>query len=118
MNNQVLTRSAIVSTILQVVMVLVNHYAPALAGPMLAPIGGTGIGLVAGVLYGLWAKGGTLGQNAAGGAAAGVVGGVLGSLLSMGLGDVPAATVGVAGVSTAVSGAIGGAIGRMFGQKS
>lgn len=117
MNNPVFTKSAIVSTILQVIMVLVNHYAPGLAGPNLAPIGGTGIGLIAGVLYGIWAKGGAMGQNAAGGAAAGAAGGVLGALVSMGLGDVPAATVGVAGVSTAVSGAIGGVIGRMFGAK-
>ena len=41
MNTQALTKSAIVSTILQVIMVLVNHYAPSLAGPMLAPVGGT-----------------------------------------------------------------------------
>lgn len=117
MNSQVFTKSAVISTILQVLMVLLNHYAPQLAGPMLAPIGGTGIGLVAGILYGMWAKSGTMGQNAGGGAAAGAAGGVLGSILSMALGDVPAATIAVAGGSTAVSGAIGGVIGRMFGTK-
>lgn len=118
MNNQAFTRSAIVSTIVQVIMVLVNHYAPTLFGPMLPPLGGTAIGAAAGVVYGLWAKGGTMAQNAAGGAAAGATGGVLGSLLSMGLSDVPASTVAVAGVSTAVSGAIGGVVGRMVGKKS
>ena len=118
MNNQALTRSAIVSTILQVIMVLVNHYAPNLAGPQLAPIGGTSIGAAAGVLYGLWAKGGAAPQNAGGGAAAGAIGGILGSALSMGLGDVPMSTIAVAGGSTAVAGAIGGIIGRMFGNRA
>jgi len=117
MNSQVFTRSAIISTILQVIMVLVNHYAPNLAGPMLAPIGGTGIGAAAGVIYGLMAKGGTMGQNALGGAAAGATGGVLGSILSMALGYVPASTIAVAGGSTLVSGAIGGVVGRIFGAK-
>src|SRR5258706_42364 len=97
MNTQVLTRSAIVSTILQVLMVLVNHYAPGLVGPMLAPVGGTAIGALAGLMYSRNAAGGTAGQGAAGGAAAGAIGGVLGSLLSMGLGDVPLSTVAVAG---------------------
>ena len=45
MNRPALTRSAIISTILQVIMVLVNHYAPTLAGPMLAPVGGTAMKL-------------------------------------------------------------------------
>ena len=118
MNSQVFTKSAIVSTIVQVIMVLVNHYAPTLFGPMLPPLGGTGIGAAAGVIYGLWAKGGTIGQNALGGAAAGATGGILGAILSMALGDVPVSTIAVAGGSTAVAGAIGGVIGRMFGKKS
>ncbi len=117
MNSQALTKSAIVSTILQVIMVLVNHYAPTLAGPNLAPIGGTAIGAVGGLAYGMFAKGGSMGQNAGGGAAAGAIGGVLGSLLSMGMGDVPLMTVAIAGGSTLVSGAIGGILGKMFGAR-
>lgn len=117
MNTQILTKSAIISTILQVIMVLVNHYAPTLGGPNLAPIAGTSIGAAAGVLYGLWAAGGPVGPSAIGGAAAGAIGGILGSILSMALGDVPATTVAIAGGSTAVAGAIGGVVGRMFGSK-
>jgi hypothetical protein len=117
MNTQALTKSAIVSTVLQVIMVLVNHYAPGLAGPNLAPIGGTAIGAVGGLVYGILAKGGNNGQNAGGGAAAGAIGGVLGSVLSMAMGDVPASTVAIAGGSTAVSGAIGGILGKMFSQR-
>ena len=118
MNNQALTKSAIISTILQVIMVLVNHYAPTLAGPNLAPIGGTAIGAIGGLCYGMLARGGTTAQNAGGGAAAGAIGGVLGSLLSMGMGDVPLMTVAIAGGSTLVSGAIGGVLGKMFGNRS
>ena len=118
MDNQALTRSAIGSTILQVIMVLVNHYAPGLAGPQLAPIGGTAIGAIGGLLYGMLAKAGSQGQNAAGGAASGAIGGILGSALSMGLGDVPASTIAIAGGSTAVAGAIGGVLGKMFGTRS
>ena len=118
MNNQALRKSAIISTILQVFMVLVNHYAPTLAGPMLAPVGGTAIGAIAGVIYARRAQGGTVGQNAAGGAAAGAIGGVLGSVLSLGLGDVPLMTVAVAGVSTLVAGAIGGVLVRMLGNRT
>ncbi|HEX7918773.1 MAG TPA: hypothetical protein VF454_05175, partial [Gemmatimonadales bacterium] len=87
MNTQALTKSAIVSTILQVIMVLVNHYAPGLAGPNLAPIGGTAIGGIGGLVYGMLAKSAQTPQNAGGGAAAGAIGGILGSVLSMGLGD-------------------------------
>jgi hypothetical protein len=118
MDNQALTRSAIGSTVLQVIMVLVNHYAPGLAGPNLAPIGGTAIGAVGGLLYGMLAKGGPTGQNATGGAASGAIGGILGSALSMGLGDVPASTIAIAGGSTAVAGAIGGVLGKMFGERT
>ena len=118
MNSQALTKAAIISTILQVIMVLVNHYAPTLAGPMLAPVGGTAIGAIVGVIYAMQAREGTAGQNAAGGGAAGAIGGVLGSVLSLGLGDVPLMTVAVAGGSTLVAGAIGGVLGRMFGSRS
>lgn len=117
MNTQALTKSAIVSTILQVIMVLVNHYAPGIGGQNLAPVGGTAIGAIGGFVYSMLAKGGSQGQAAGGGAAAGAIGGVLGSVLSMGLGDVPASTIGVAGGSTLVSGAIGGILGKMFGAR-
>lgn len=116
-NQQALTKSAIASTLLQVAMVLVNHFAPTLFGPNLPAIGGTAIGGVAGIIYGMLANSAAPGPNAGGGAAAGAIGGVLGSALSMAMGDVPAATIAIAGGSTAVSGAIGGVLGRLLGPK-
>lgn len=114
MDQQALTKSALASTLLQVAMVLVNHFAPTLFGPNLPAIGGTAIGGVAGIIYGMLARNGAPGPNAGGGAAAGAIGGVLGSLLSMVMGDVPASTIVVAGGSTAIVGAIGGALGKLL----
>lgn len=117
MNTQALTKSAIVSTLLQVIMVLVNHYAHTTVGDNFAPIAGTALGGVGGAVYGMLARG-TQAQNAGGGAAAGAIGGVLGSVLSMAMGDVPAVTVAIAGGSTLFSGAIGGLLGRMFAPRT
>lgn len=120
MNTQALTKSAIVSTILQVLMVVGARYIPALGNMQnLFPVAGTAIGGIGGLLYGMLAKGGATPQNAGGGAAAGAIGGVLGSALSGVLGGgIDPATLGIATGSTGVAGAIGGILGKMLGNRS
>lgn len=118
MDQKALNRSLIVGTIVQLLMITVGHFVPDLLVGNFFPIVGTSIGAATGALYGLWAKGANAGQAALGGAVAGGVAGVLGSAASAGLGDVPGATVGIAGVSTLVSGAIGGVVGRLIGTRA
>jgi len=79
-------------TVLQVLMVLVGHFAPGLQ-TSLFPIGGTAIGLITGWLAG---KG----------------------LPGAALGDVPMNNAGIAGGSTLVAGALGGILTHFLGKKS
>ena len=111
-----LLKATTISTVLQVLMVVGGHFMPQLA--QLFPVLGTGLGGVAGLLFGLFNKGATGGALAGGGAAAGGIGGLIGSAVSMAMGDVPAATVGIATGSTAVAGAIGGLLGKLLGGKT
>jgi len=117
MNKPALTRATIAGTILQVAMIAIGHYKPDLMNGNFFAIVGTTLGGVTGVLYGMWAKEGSAGQNAAGGAVAGGVAGVLGATASAALGDAILATIGIAGASTIVTGAIGGIFGRMLGAR-
>ncbi len=117
MNKPAFGRATVVGTVLQLAMIAIGHFKPGLMDGNFFPIVGTALGGVTGVLYGMWAKGGSAGQNAIGGAVAGGVAGVLGSAASAGLGDVPLSTIGIAGVSTVVTGAIGGIFGRMMGAR-
>ncbi len=110
-----LLKATTISALLQLLMVVGGHFLPQLA--QLFPVLGTGLGGVAGILFGLFSKGATGGALAGGGAAAGGLGGLLGSVVSMAMGDVPGATVGIATGSTAVAGAIGGLLGKMLGGK-
>lgn len=96
-----------IGTLLQTLMVVVGHYAPALAEAGLFPIGGTLIGFVTGWLAGAGGTKTSAGQTALTGGVAGGVAGVLGSLVSTALGDVPFSNIAIAGVSTFVAGAIG-----------
>jgi hypothetical protein len=98
-----------IGTVLQILMVVVGHFAPALQQAGLFPIGGTLIGAVTGWLAGRATPGGT-GAKAGSGAAAGGIAGVLGSLVSTALGDVPLGNIAIAGGSTLVTGAIGAAL--------
>ena len=100
---------ASVGTVLQILMVVVGHFAPALQQAGLFPIGGTLIGAITGWLAGR-ATPGAIGAKAGSGAVAGGVAGALGSLVSTALGDVPLANVAIAGGSTLVTGAIGAAL--------
>jgi hypothetical protein len=83
MNNQALAKSAVISALLQIVMVFINFKFPGILGGQLPPIGGTAIGGIGGLLYGMFAGGGATPQNAGGGAAAGAIGGLIGSAASM-----------------------------------
>ena len=110
-----MVKSAIVGIVLQVIMVVVGHYVPAVAN--LFPVAGTGIGGIAGILNGLWSANAPHPGAAGGGAVAGGAGGLLGTLLSTVLGDVPTSTIAVGTGSTAVAGAIGALIGKFLGSK-
>lgn len=109
-------KSAIVGTVLQLLMVVVGHYVPQVAN--LFPVVGTGIGGLAGILNGLWAPKASLPSAGVGGAVAGGIGGAIGTLVSSLLGDVPMSTVAIGTGSTAVAGLVGGAIGKFLGGRS
>jgi|GEM_PF-1928385 len=118
MHKTALLRALYIGTALQLTMILVGHLVPGLAQGNFFAIVGTALGGVTGFLYGWWAKGDGMGPCAAGGAVAGGVAGAVGAAASAGLGDVPLATIGIAGVSTVVTGAIGGVLGKVLGQRT
>jgi hypothetical protein len=82
MSNRSLAVASLVGTLLQVAMVVAGHSSPAIKG--LFAVGGTGLSLVAGVLYARLARPTTKGSASlgglAGGAITGAIGGVLGAL--------------------------------------
>lgn len=98
---------SIVSTILQVAMVVLGHFVPAVA-EMFA-IGGTGIGLLAGTLYGA-AGARSYADSAIGGLIVGGIGAFIGVLVSYLLGDVGANIFLIGTASSAVVGLIGGIV--------
>jgi hypothetical protein len=100
-------------TALQILMVVVGHYAPGLQNAGLFPIAGSLIGVITGWLS---APAGAAGTTAGKGAVAGCVAGVIGSLVSSALGDVPLSNVGIAGISTLVTGALGALLRRRLDQ--
>jgi hypothetical protein len=105
----------IVSTGLQLAMVIAGHYSPAIA--QLFPIAGTGIGGIAGVLAALGGqqRAGTAAKN---GVLAGGVGGLIGTIVSYFLGDIPAFTIGVGTGAAGVAGAFGALAGRLIGRRA
>ena len=113
MGSNPLLKSAGIATILQLLMVFLGRNNPGIAA--MFPAVGTGLGGLAGLLFGMWSKGATTGAQAGGGAIAGGLSGLIGSVVSMALGSVPLGTVGVATVSTAVAGAVGGFLGKFLG---
>ncbi len=106
-----------IGTALQVLMVVVGHFFPALQAAGLFPIAGTLIGGITGWLAGAGTPG-TMGAKAGTGAIAGGIAGALGSLVSTALGDVPLSNIAIAGGSTLVTGAIGAVLGRAIGTKA
>jgi hypothetical protein len=104
-----LGRAIGIGTALQILMVVLGHFAPGAQQVGLFPIVGTLIGVVTGWLSG---SAGTVSRAAGRGAAAAGIAGVLGSLVSTALGDVPLGNFVIAGTSTLVAGAVGALIRR------
>ena len=112
MNTRALTIATIVGLVLQVAMVVVGHSNQSVKN--LFAVGGMGFSLVAGVIYGIVAGGGTYGSLALGGALAGGICAFVGIFVSHLLGDVPASLLLLGTVSSVVTGAIGGAVSKLF----
>lgn len=106
LNTRALVLASVIGTILQVAMVTSGHYNPSIA--RLFAVGGMGLSLLAGVLYGMWARGDGTMNMVVGGLAAGAICAFLGIMVSYLLKDVPASLLALGTVSSAVTGAIGG----------
>jgi hypothetical protein len=111
-----LLKSTALGTLLQLIMVVAGHFAPAIAGFYAA--GGMAISGVTGLLYSIWGGKDSLGGAALGGAAAGGLCAFLGILASHFMGDVPTAVLSVGTAGSAVTGAIGGMVGRVVSTPS
>ena len=111
-----LLKSTAVGTLLQLIMVVVGHFAPPIAGFFAG--GGMAISGITGLLYSVWGGKDSVGGAALGGAAAGGLCAFLGILVSHFMGDVPAAVLGVGTAGSAVTGAIGGMVGRVLSTPS
>lgn len=111
MNRKALVNATVIGTVLQLIMVAVGHFVPAVAA-LFAPIGIL-ISLVAGLLYARAAKGGWS-DSTLGGVIAGAVCALLGIVVSVLLGDVPPAILIIGTLSSAVGGVAGGAVGKLL----
>lgn len=105
-----LTKATLVGTLLQVAMVVLGHFLPAIQSSY--PIVGSLIAAFTGLMFGKAAMRPARMGSATGGAIAGGVSGFLGSGLSAILGDVPGPTIGVATIASVIAGLAGGAIGH------
>jgi len=103
-----LRNATVTGTVLQLAMVVSGHWVEFIRMNVFA-IGGTGISLVAGVLYARAAHA-ARGNAALNGAIAGGACALIGIAVSYLLGDVPAAVLGFGTASSVVTGAIGGAL--------
>jgi hypothetical protein len=103
-----LWRATLIGTVLQVAMVVVGHYLPAVKS-LFAP-GGMIISGVAGWLFGRLSAS-PRGVSAIGGLFAGAACAFLGILESFYLGDVPATLLLLGTASSAVTGTVGGLVG-------
>jgi hypothetical protein len=110
MNKRALKLATLLGIVLQVAMVVVGHSNPSVKN--LFAVGGMGFSLIAGVIYGVKAGGGTFGSLALGGAVAGGICAFVGILVSHLLGDVPPSLLLLGTVSSVVTGAIGGAVAK------
>lgn len=114
-----LLRATTLGTVLQIAMVVTGHFVPAIAR-LFGPLGMT-LSLVAGAAYAVWAAvpgdRPATGGAAAGGAVAGGVCAFIGIAISLALGDVSAALLGLGTASSAVAGALGGLLGAAYLRK-
>ena len=113
MNKDSLIIATVIGLALQLAMVLIGHYVPAIREKGFA-VGGMFFSLVAGLLYARMAQtgwGGALG----GGALAGGLCAILGIAVSTALGDVPPMILAMGTAASAVTGLIGGAVGKLIG---
>ena len=112
LNTRALVLATLVGTALQVAMVVAGHSNASITG--LFALGGMGFSLVAGVLYAMWARGGTASSLAVGGLAAGALCALIGIFVSYMLGDVPMSLLALGTISSAVTGALGGWLGKFL----
>ncbi|MBI5940261.1 MAG: hypothetical protein HY859_07535 [Caulobacterales bacterium] len=113
MNRKALINATVIGTVLQLVMVLVGHWVPAVAA-LFAPIGIL-LSLIAGLLYARAAKGGWS-DSTLGGVIAGAACALIGIAVSVLLGDVPPIILVIGTLSSAVGGVAGGAIGKLLAR--
>ena len=111
MNRKALINATVIGTVLQLIMVGVGHFVPAVAA-LFGPVGIL-ISLIAGLLYARAAKG-SWSDSMLGGAIAGGVCALLGIAVSWLLGDVTPFILVAGTLSSAVGGVIGGAIGKLL----
>ncbi len=113
MNRKALINATVAGTVLQLAMVIVGHWAPAVAA-LFAPLGIL-LSLVAGLLYARAAKSGW-GDSLLGGVIAGAVCALIGIAVSLLLGDVTAIILVIGTLSSAFGGLVGGAIGKLLAR--
>lgn len=118
MDNKALKQSAMLGSILQVVMVLIAKFVPSIGGgETFLPAVGTALAALAGLKYTRDAGAGPMGSSVSGGLAAGGLSSLVGSALAGALGLAPGAvaqTIGMATGTGAVSGIVGAVIGRFL----
>ncbi|HKY60941.1 MAG TPA: hypothetical protein VJP59_08015 [Gemmatimonadota bacterium] len=114
-SSKALIPSLLLGTLLQVGMVVVGHNTVAVAS-LFAPLG-MAISLIAGFLYGRWARS-TRGSAVLGGAIVGGLSAVIGIAVSHFLGDVQAWVLFLGTLSATFTGAIGGLIGHTVGGQA
>lgn len=113
MNKDSLLIATAIGLVLQLAMVVIGHYVPAIREKGFA-IGGMFFSLVAGLIYARMAHAGWS-DALIGGAVAGGVCAILGIAVSVALSDVPPMILAMGTAASAVTGLIGGAVGKLIG---
>ncbi|MGH7588257.1 MAG: hypothetical protein ACRELU_06665 [Gemmatimonadota bacterium] len=115
MSRKPMILALLLGTLLQVAMVVIGHATVAVAS-LFAPLG-MAISLIAGFLYGRWART-SRGSAVLGGAIVGGLCALIGIAVSYYLGDVQASILFLGTLSSAFTGAIGGLIGEVVGGRT